>query len=152
PYGAHPSLPSRRDTPLPCPGSPLDLITLAVVTRATFGVFGLAVMGQNLARNVASRGVSVAVYNRTPIRTERMISERRGEGQFLPSFDVPSFVASIERPRTILVMVKAGSPVDEAIAELRPHLSPGDIVIDGGNSYFKDTQRRCAELEGSGLG
>jgi len=128
------------------------LITLADVTRATFGVFGLAVMGQNLARNVASRGVSVAVYNRTPIRTERMIAERRDEDQFVPSFDVASFVASIERPRTILVMVKAGSPVDEAIAELRPHLSPGDIVIDGGNSYFKDTRRRCAELEGSGLG
>src|SRR5262249_41696609 len=82
---------------------------------------------------------------------QRMISERGAEGQFLPSFDVDSFVTSIARPRTILVMVKAGSPVDEAIAELRPHLSPGDIVIDGGNSYFKDTQRRCAELEGSGL-
>ncbi len=138
--------------PIPCPGSLLELIRLAIVTRATFGVFGLAVMGQNLARNVASRGVSVAVYNRTPIRTQRMISEHRAEGEFLPSFDVASFVASIERPRAILVMVKAGSPVDEAIAELRPHLSPGDIVIDGGNSYFKDTQRRSAELEGSRLG
>jgi len=108
-------------------------------------------MGQNLARNVASRGVSVAVYNRTRTRTERMMSEHGGEGDFLPSFDVASFVASMERPRTILVMVKAGAPVDDAIRELRPHLSAGDIVIDGGNSYFKDTRRRSAELEGAGL-
>jgi len=108
-------------------------------------------MGQNLARNVASRGVSVAVYNRTRTRTERMMSEHGGEGDFLPSFDVASFVASIERPRTILVMVKAGPPVDDAIRELRPHLSAGDIVIDGGNSYFKDTRRRSTELEGAGL-
>ena len=108
-------------------------------------------MGQNLARNVASRGVSVAVYNRTRTRTERMMSEHGGEGDFRPSFDVASFVASIGRPRTILVMVKAGHPVDDAIRELRPHLSAGDIVIDGGNSYFKDTRRRSAELEGAGL-
>ena len=127
------------------------MITLAVVTQANFGVFGLAVMGQNLARNVASRGVSVAVYNRTPARTERMMSEHGGDGEFVPSYDVASFVASMERPRMVLLMVKAGAPVDEAIAELRPHLSPGDIVIDGGNSYFKDTRRRYAELEGLGL-
>ena len=127
------------------------MITLAIVTRASFGVFGLAVMGQNLARNVASRGLSVAVYNRTPSRTERMMSEHGGEGDFVPSFDIASFAASIERPRTILVMVKAGSPVDDAIGELRPHLSPDDIVIDGGNSHFKDTRRRSAELEGAGL-
>ena len=114
-------------------------------------MFGLAVMGQNLARNVASRGVSVAVYNRTRTRTERMMSEHGGEGEFVPSFDVASFVASIDRPRMILVMVKAGPPVDDAICELRPHLSPDDIVIDGGNSYFKDTRRRSAELEGAGL-
>ena len=150
PHGTRAFSQSHRDTRLLI-RLVSELITLGVVTQATFGVFGLAVMGQNLARNVASRGVPVAVYNRTPIRTQRMISERGAEGQFLPSFDVASFVTSIARPRTILVMVKAGSPVDEAIAELRPHLSPGDIVIDGGNSYFKDTQRRCAELEGSGL-
>jgi 6-phosphogluconate dehydrogenase len=108
-------------------------------------------MGQNLARNVASRGVSVAVYNRTPTRTQRMMDEHGSEASFVPSFDVASFVASIDRPRTILVMVKAGPPVDEAIAELRPHLAEGDIVIDGGNSHFGDTRRRTAELEGTGL-
>ena len=108
-------------------------------------------MGQNLARNVASRGVSVAVYNRTAARTQRMMAEHGAEATFVPSYDVPSFVASIDRPRTILVMVKAGQPVDEAIAELRPHLAGGDILIDGGNSYFGDTRRRTAELEGTGL-
>jgi len=122
------------------------------VTHTRFGVFGLAVMGQNLARNVASRGVSVAVYNRTQARTRRMMDEHGGEATFVPSFDVASFVSSIGRPRTILIMVKAGPPVDEAIAELRPHLAEGDIVIDGGNSYFGDTRRRSAELENAGLG
>jgi 6-phosphogluconate dehydrogenase len=122
------------------------------VTRAPFGVFGLAVMGQNLARNVASRGVPVAVYNRTRGRTERMMEEHGGEAEFLPAYDIPEFVTAMERPRTVLVMVRAGSPVDEAIAELRPHLEEGDIVIDGGNSLFKDTRRRARELEGTGLG
>jgi 6-phosphogluconate dehydrogenase len=121
------------------------------VSPTPFGVFGLAVMGQNLARNVASRGVSVAVYNRTPSRTQAMIAAHGSEADFVPSYDVASFVRSIDRPRTILVMVKAGSPVDEAIGELRPHLEAGDIVIDGGNSYFRDTRRRAAELEGTGL-
>jgi 6-phosphogluconate dehydrogenase len=121
------------------------------MTSTSFGVFGLAVMGQNLARNVASRGVSVAVYNRTPTRTRRMMEEHGSEGRFVPAYDIPSFAASIERPRTILIMVKAGPPVDEAIAQLRPHLDPGDIVIDGGNSHYRDTQRRAADLEASGF-
>ena len=121
------------------------------MSTTPFGVFGLAVMGQNLARNVASRGVSVAVYNRTPTRTQRMMAEHGSEGSYVPGYDVAGFVRSIDRPRTILVMVKAGTPVDEAIGELRPHLEPGDIVIDGGNSYFRDTRRRAAELEGTGL-
>jgi 6-phosphogluconate dehydrogenase len=114
-------------------------------------VFGLAVMGQNLARNVASRGVSVAVYNRTAARTHRLLDEHGAGGSFIPSYDVASFVASIERPRAILIMVKAGPAVDETIAELGPHLDRGDIVIDGGNSYFGDTRRRAAALEGAGL-
>jgi 6-phosphogluconate dehydrogenase len=109
-------------------------------------------MGQNLARNVASRGVPVAVYNRTRSRTERMMREHDAEGDFTPATELPAFVAALARPRTILIMVKAGSPVDEAIAELRPHLEPGDIVIDGGNSHFEDTRRRAAELEAAGLG
>jgi 6-phosphogluconate dehydrogenase len=121
------------------------------VSPVPFGVFGLAVMGQNLARNVASRGVSVAVYNRTPTRTRRMMDEHGSEATFVPSYEVADFVRSIDRPRTILVMVKAGRPVDEAIGELRPYLEQGDIIVDGGNSYYGDTRRRAAEVEGTGL-
>ena len=108
-------------------------------------------MGQNLARNVAARGVPVAVYNRTPARTERMLAEHGSEGRFLGATDLGAFVRSIERPRKILVMVKAGPPVDEAIGHLREHVEPGDILIDGGNSNFMDTRRRSAELEAAGL-
>jgi 6-phosphogluconate dehydrogenase len=118
---------------------------------ARFGVMGLAVMGANLARNVASRGVPVAVYNRTAARTDAFIAEHGSEATFTPAHSVPDFVAAIERPRAILVMVKAGSPVDEAIAEISPHLEEGDILIDGGNSFFEDTRRRCRELEDRGF-
>jgi 6-phosphogluconate dehydrogenase len=118
---------------------------------AHFGVFGLGVMGQNLARNIASNGFPVALYNRTPARTQRMIEEHGAEGEFSPAYDVPSFVASIERPRPILLMVTAGEAVDLAIGELEPHLAEGDILIDGGNSYFGDTRRRSRELEARGL-
>ena len=118
---------------------------------ARFGVMGLAVMGANLARNVASRGVPVAVYNRTPARTDIFMAEHGAEGGFTPAQSVREFVAAIDRPRAILVMVKAGSPVDEAIAEISPHLEEGDILIDGGNSFFEDTRRRCRELEDRGF-
>jgi 6-phosphogluconate dehydrogenase len=118
---------------------------------ARFGVMGLAVMGANLARNVASRGVPVAVYNRTPARTDAFMAEHGAEGGFTPAHSVREFVAAIDRPRAILVMVKAGSPVDEAIAEISPHLEEGDILIDGGNSFFEDTRRRCRELEDRGF-
>jgi 6-phosphogluconate dehydrogenase len=118
---------------------------------ARFGVYGLAVMGQNLARNIASKGFPVALYNRTAARTERLMGEHGGEGEFVPAYGVQEFVAALERPRSILLMVKAGAPVDHAMSELRPHLDPGDIVIDGGNSFFMDTRRRAAELEAAGL-
>ncbi|MDQ6774256.1 MAG: NADP-dependent phosphogluconate dehydrogenase [Candidatus Dormibacteraeota bacterium] len=121
------------------------------MAEAEFGVFGLAVMGQNLARNIASRGLPVALYNRTPVRTDRMLAEHGEEGEFLPAHDVAAFVRSIRRPRPVLVMVKAGSAVDEAIAQLEPHMERGDIVIDGGNSHFEDTRRRARELESRGL-
>jgi 6-phosphogluconate dehydrogenase len=80
-----------------------------------------------------------------------MIAEHGSEAHFVAAYAVPSFVAALERPRTVLLMVKAGAPVDEAIAALRPHLEPGDIVIDGGNSYYGDTRRRFADLEAAGL-
>jgi 6-phosphogluconate dehydrogenase len=118
---------------------------------AHFGVMGLAVMGANLARNIASRGVAVAVYNRTHARTEAFMAEHGGEAQFTPAASVAELVAAIDRPRAILVMVKAGDPVDQAIAEISPHLEEGDILIDGGNSFFQDTRRRCHELEDRGF-
>jgi 6-phosphogluconate dehydrogenase len=118
---------------------------------ARFGIYGLAVMGQNLARNIASRGIPVALYNRTAARTRQLMEEHGEEGQFVPTYDIGELVAEVEPPRSILLMVKAGEAVDHAIAELRPHLQPGDILIDGGNSFFMDTRRRAAELEAAGL-
>ncbi len=119
--------------------------------KAGFGVFGLAVMGANLARNIASRGFPVAVYNRTTARTEEFMADFGAEGEFTPSRDVAGFVASLERPRAVLLMVKAGAPVDAAITEVAGHLDRGDILIDGGNSHFQDTRQRSAELEARGF-
>ena len=119
--------------------------------ESTFGVTGLAVMGQNIARNLARNGARVALHNRTAERTDRFAAEFGGEGTFTPSHDIAEFVAAIARPRPILIMVKAGKPVDDVIAELKPHLDPGDILIDGGNSFFEDTRRRARELEAAGL-
>jgi len=116
-----------------------------------FGVLGLAVMGMNLARNLGRHGIPVALYNRTAARTEHFMAEFAAEGTFTPAYSLADFVAAIERPRPILMMVKAGTPVDDAIAELRPLLDPGDILIDGGNSLFTDTRRRAAELEAAGF-
>ena len=116
-----------------------------------FGVLGLAVMGQNLARNVARNGIPVAVYNRTTERTERFLAEFADEGPITGTRTIPELVAAIRPPRPILLMVQAGRAVDQVIAELLPHLDPGDIVIDGGNSNFQDTRRRSGEVEGAGF-
>ncbi len=118
---------------------------------ARFGVMGLAVMGQNLARNIGGHGIPVAVYNRTAARTDQFMAEHGGEGAFLPARSPAELAATLARPRAVLLMVKAGAPVDAAIAELVPHLEAGDILIDGGNSHFADTQRRSRELEARGL-
>ncbi|HVB77537.1 MAG TPA: NADP-dependent phosphogluconate dehydrogenase [Candidatus Nitrosotalea sp.] len=118
---------------------------------ADFGVYGLAVMGQNLARNMAHKGFTVAVYNRTPVRTQRLMAEHGEEGRFTPAYSVPELVAAIARPRPVLLMVQAGDPVDQAIAQLLPHLESGDIVIDAGNSHFLDTRRRESELSERGI-
>ncbi len=119
--------------------------------QCQFGLTGLAVMGQNLARNIAHHGFSIAVHNRTTERTDRFMAEFGGEGAITGTHSVEDFVAAIARPRPIMIMVKAGKPVDDVIAELRPHLDPGDIVIDGGNSFFESTRRRTRELEAAGL-
>jgi 6-phosphogluconate dehydrogenase len=119
--------------------------------KSRIGVTGLAVMGANLARNIASRGVPVAVHNRTYAKTEQFMADYAGEGDFTASESVADFVNSLETPRKIIVMVKAGKPVDGVITELTPLLDEGDIIIDAGNSHFPDTVRRTAECEADGL-
>ena len=116
------------------------------------GVVGLATMGQNLARNLASHGVRVAVYNRTHKRTDEFMAAHGGEGDFRPAGSLEELAGLLQPPRAVLLMVKAGAPVDEAIDELVKVLKPGDTIIDGGNSLFHDTRRRAAAVEGRGLG
>jgi 6-phosphogluconate dehydrogenase len=118
---------------------------------AQVGVVGLAVMGSNLARNFARHGRTVALYNRTRARTDALMAAHGDEGTYIPSASVEDFVASLERPRRILVMVKAGPATDATIDTLVPHLEPGDIVVDGGNAHFEDTRRREAALREHGL-
>ncbi|MQA79558.1 MAG: NADP-dependent phosphogluconate dehydrogenase [Streptosporangiales bacterium] len=119
--------------------------------QAVVGVTGLAVMGRNLARNLARNGFSVAVHNRTSSRTTELVERFGHEGTFVPSATIEEFVTSLERPRKVLVMVKAGAPTDAVIDELVPLLDAGDIVIDGGNAWFEDTRRRESALRAHGL-
>ena len=116
------------------------------------GVVGLATMGENLARNLASHGVRVAVYNRTHRRTDDFMAAHSSEGDFHPAATLEELAKILQPPRAILLMVKAGSPVDEAIDSLTKVLEPGDTIIDGGNSLFHDTRRRAAAVEKAGLG
>jgi 6-phosphogluconate dehydrogenase len=125
---------------------------------AQIGVTGLAVMGRNLARNFARRGHTVALHNRTQSRVDDLVRDFGDEGAFVPSMSTEEFVASLEKPRRIVVMVKAGAPTDAVIDELVPLLEDGDIVVDGGNAHFEDTRRRekaCREqgihFVGSGI-
>jgi 6-phosphogluconate dehydrogenase len=119
--------------------------------RATIGLTGLAVMGGNLARNIARHGHTIAVHNRTTARTTALVEEFGDEGTFVPSESMADFVASIERPRAIVIMVKAGEPTDAVIDELVPLLDEDDIVVDGGNAHFTDTLRREQALKEHGL-
>ena len=116
------------------------------------GVVGLATMGENLARNLASHGARVAVYNRTRKRTDDFMAAHSKEGDFQPAGSLEELGRSLRPPRAILLMVKAGSAVDEAIDSLSKVLEPGDTIIDGGNSLFHDTRRRAAAVEKAGLG
>jgi 6-phosphogluconate dehydrogenase len=114
------------------------------------GVIGLAVMGKNLAWNIESRGYSVSVYNRSREKTDEMISESEGKN-VVPTYTIEEFVNSLEKPRKILLMVKAGNPTDATIEQLKPFLEKGDILIDGGNTFFEDTRRRNHELSDLGI-
>ncbi len=118
----------------------------------TFGVIGLAVMGENLALNVESRGFPIAVYNRTETKTKEFMEKRAVGKDVKAAYSIEEFVKILERPRKILVMVKAGGPVDKVIQQLKPLLEEGDMIIDGGNSLYDDTERRTNELEASKLG
>ncbi len=115
------------------------------------GVVGLAVMGENLALNIARNGFPLAVYNRTPARTQAFLAEKAAGTGIHGAMEVAEFVRALARPRRILLMVKAGAPVDDVVAELAPYLETGDIVIDGGNSFFQDTERRSRQLAEQGL-
>ena len=122
------------------------------MTQPSFGLIGLAVMGENLALNVERNGFPVSVYNRTAAVTQKFMEERAKGKNFTATYSIEEFVKSLQRPRKILIMVKAGAPVDAVIAQLKPFLEPGDMIIDGGNSYYPDTERRTQELEAAGLG
>jgi len=118
---------------------------------ADIGVTGLAVMGRNLARNLARHGYAVALHNRSPERTRSLVAEHGDEGRFLPGESMAGFVASLRRPRAIIVMVQAGAATDAVINELMPLLDDGDIVVDCGNAHYTDTRRREAALRERGL-
>ena len=120
------------------------------MTKQQIGVVGMAVMGKNLALNIESRGYSVALYNRTGSKTEAVINEHP-EKNFKATYTIEEFVQSLEKPRRIIMMVQAGKGTDATIQALLPHLDKGDILVDGGNTFFKDTMRRNEELANSGI-
>ncbi|HXF62117.1 MAG TPA: NADP-dependent phosphogluconate dehydrogenase [Caldilineaceae bacterium] len=118
--------------------------------NANIGLIGLAVMGQNLVLNLERHGYTVAVYNRTTATMQEFVAAHPGR-KLIPCVTLEELVASLERPRRVLIMVKAGKPVDAVIDALAPLLEPGDLIMDGGNSYFQDTERRSAALAERGL-
>ncbi|WP_113930922.1 NADP-dependent phosphogluconate dehydrogenase [Bacillus sp. P14.5] len=120
------------------------------MSKQQIGVIGLAVMGKNLAWNIESRGYSVSVYNRSREKTDEMLQESKGKN-VVGTYSIEEFVQSLETPRKILLMVKAGGPTDATIEQLKPFLDKGDILIDGGNTFFEDTRRRNHELSESGI-
>jgi 6-phosphogluconate dehydrogenase len=115
------------------------------------GVIGIAVMGENLILNMESKGFHVTAYNRTVDKVENFINGRAKGKNIYGAKSIEDLIASLKAPRKVMLMVKAGKPVDDFIELLIPHLSPGDIIIDGGNSHFPDTERRVKYLEGKGL-
>ncbi|HXG64677.1 MAG TPA: NADP-dependent phosphogluconate dehydrogenase [Blastocatellia bacterium] len=117
---------------------------------AKIGMVGLAVMGENLALNIARNEFPIAVYNRDTTKVDKFLKRAEGK-QVIGTYSVEEFVNSLETPRKIILLVKAGGPVDAVIEQLKPHLSKGDIIIDGGNSYFENTIRREQELKAEGI-
>ncbi len=120
------------------------------MSKQQIGVVGMAVMGRNLALNIESRGYSVSIFNRSSSKTDEVIA-LHPDKKLVPTYTVEEFVASLEKPRRILLMVKAGEATDKTIQSLLPHLDKGDILIDGGNTFFQDTIRRNEMLANSGI-
>ncbi|MGY3749101.1 NADP-dependent phosphogluconate dehydrogenase [Vagococcus acidifermentans] len=120
------------------------------MSKQQIGVVGMAVMGKNLALNIESRGYSVSIFNRTASKTEDVVKEHPDK-KLIPTYTIEDFVESLETPRRIIMMVKAGDATDKTIQSLLPHLDKGDVLIDGGNTFFKDTIRRNEELATSGV-
>src|SRR5438105_9566234 len=119
--------------------------------QCDIGLIGLAVMGENLVLNMDSKGFSVAVFNRTTEVTEKFAASRAKGKNIQPTRALEEFVGALKKPRKAMIMIKAGNPVDQVIGELAPLFEKGDVIIDGGNSLFTDTQRRCKDLEGRGI-
>ncbi|MCA1658174.1 MAG: NADP-dependent phosphogluconate dehydrogenase, partial [Verrucomicrobiaceae bacterium] len=119
--------------------------------QCDIGLIGLAVMGENLVLNMESKGFTVAVFNRTWEVTEKFGSGKAKGKNIVPAKTMEEFVGALKRPRKAMIMVKAGGPVDAVINQLAPLLEKGDVIIDGGNSLFTDTQRRCKDLEARGF-
>ncbi|MCP9821203.1 NADP-dependent phosphogluconate dehydrogenase [Cyanobium sp. A1C-AMD] len=120
--------------------------------KAHFGLIGLGVMGENLVLNAERNGYSSVVFNRTKAKTDEFLAGRGAGKDIVGAATLEEFVATLERPRRILMMVKAGQPVDDTIAAISPFLEEGDLLIDGGNSLYADTERRVAELESKSFG
>lgn len=119
------------------------------MAKQQVGVIGLAVMGRNLALNIADHGYSVAAYNRSPEKTQELLEEAKGK-DLIGTYSLKEFVEALETPRKIILMVKAGDAVDDTIRQLLPYISKGDLIMDGGNSNYQDTIRRSKEFEGTG--
>lgn len=121
------------------------------MNKADIGLIGLAVMGENLVLNMESKGFTVAVFNRTTSKVTDFINGRANGKNIIGTYSIEELCASLSKPRKVMLMVKAGQPVDDFIEKLLPHLEEGDVIIDGGNSHFPDTARRCKYVESKGL-
>jgi len=121
------------------------------MSASDIGLIGLAVMGQNLVLNMERNGYQVSVYNRTEERTKEFMDGSATGKNIIPAYSIEEFIETLSQPRRIMIMVKSGAPVDAVIEQLKPYLDPGDLLIDGGNSFFKDNERRTPALEALGF-
>ena len=119
--------------------------------KSDIGIIGLAVMGENLAINMESKGFTVSVFNRTTEKVTKFIEGRAAGKNIRGAYSMEELISQLEKPRKVMIMVKAGKPVDETIEKLLPLMEPGDIIIDGGNSHFPDTMRRTEYVESKGM-